>query len=121
MTEERHTLLLVQVTSKASSKQYEEYPSVAQAMEGVCSLYESQLPSSDASMRDHGGHALSSSSGGGHTSTSYEYDIGDLYAFVDRLPDLACLVWAESLRAYEPYDKVWVKAQLYEHLLSQQQ
>ena len=88
---QQHTLVLLQGSAKASSKQYSEYESVADAMDGVCSLYEWQLTS---------GSGLASDPQ--HPQASIHYDISELFAFIDRLHDLAVLVYspqAQSLRA----------------------
>lgn len=46
-------------------------------------------------------------------STSITYDIQNLFDFIDRLTDLSCLVWEESLKAYAPHSKDWIKQQIY--------
>jgi hypothetical protein len=104
--QQQHTLVLLQGGSKASSKQYSEYESVADAMDGICSLYEYQLTSASAGQQQH-------------ASVSVHYDISELFAFIDRLHDLAVLVYSPQLRAYEPHDKQWIKSMVYEHLKQQ--
>jgi len=103
----QHTLVLLQGSAKVTSKQYSEYDSIDDAMDGICSLYEYQLSRdpSAASQPQHLQHI--------------QYDISDLFAFIDRLPDLAVLVYSHTLRAYEPHDKQWIKSQVYEHLKKQ--
>ena len=35
------------------------------------------------------------------------YDIGDLYSYIDQMPDLSALVFDPQLQAYVPYGKDW--------------
>ena len=43
------------------------------------------------------------------------YDITELYAFIDQLGDLCCLVH-NGYGAYEPHNKQWVKDRVFAHL-----
>lgn len=45
------------------------------------------------------------------------YDIADLYAYIDRLPDLSALVFDPAMQAYVPYGKEWIKKKSWAHLL----
>lgn len=44
------------------------------------------------------------------------YDVADLYAYVDSFSDMAVMVLNPAARAYMPYSKEWIRAQLFEHL-----
>ena len=106
--------MLIQAPSRDGAvRTWTESPTIGGAMEGLVLMFEAQLgpppthsSSSSSSMQD------------GAASSTYRYDIEDLYHFIDRLPDLACLCYAEQLKAYEPHDKTWIKRQLYNHLKS---
>lgn len=41
------------------------------------------------------------------TLRSITYDIGDLYSYIDQMPDLSALVFDPQLQAYIPYGKDW--------------
>jgi hypothetical protein len=38
---------------------------------------------------------------------SITYDIGDLYSYIDQMPDLSALVFDPQLQAYIPFGKDW--------------
>jgi len=44
------------------------------------------------------------------------YDISDLYNFIDGLMDISALVFDDSLHAFLPYDRQWIKQKLFQHL-----
>ena len=107
LTDERHTLVLMQTPSRdGPSRTWAESSTIAGAMEGIVLLFEAQLgPPSTSAMGD--------------ATAAYRYDIQDLYHFIDHLPDVACLVFAEHIAGYEPHDKTWIKAMLYDFLKMQ--
>lgn len=41
--------------------------------------------------------------------TKISYDLTDLFAYIDALPDMAALVLDESSGTYRPHTKEWVK------------
>jgi hypothetical protein len=47
------------------------------------------------------------------------YDISDLFAYVDSLTDLTCLVWSSEINAYAPHNKEWIKQSVFSHLKTQ--
>ena len=49
------------------------------------------------------------------------YDIADLYAYLDQLQDLSCLVFNQQMNAYLPRGKDWIKQQVFHHLRRQAQ
>ena len=96
--QQQHTLVLLQSSPHSSAKQYSDYASLDAALDSVVAAFEVQLPS---------------------RAQHLQYDIAQLFAYVDRLPDLAVLVFAPHLAAYEPHSKEWVKSAIYEHLKRQ--
>jgi hypothetical protein len=47
------------------------------------------------------------------------YDSSELYAWVDALPDLSCLVFNQQLGAYVPHNKHWIKQKILAQLQKQ--
>ncbi len=97
-SQQHHTLVLTQSTSQPSSKHYSDHASVDLALDHIVAQFEQQLPG---------------------RAQQLQYDIAQLFAYVDRLPDLAVLVFSPQLMAYEPHDKQWTKSAIYEHLKRQ--
>ena len=96
--QQQHTLVLIQSTNHASTRHYSDHASLDAALDSIVAAFEQQLTS---------------------RSQHLQYDIAQLFGYVDALPDLAVLVFAPSPRAYEPHDKQWVKSAIYEHLKRQ--
>jgi hypothetical protein len=72
----RHTILLVQTTNGKASRTFSDHGTVPAAMDAVCNLFEKRLKELNPQMRN------------------ITYDINDLYAYVDSIPDLSALVFA---------------------------
>jgi hypothetical protein len=70
-----HTILLVQPERAQASRTFADYESVPKAMDGVCAMFEARLKQMNPSMRQ------------------ITYDVNDLYAYIDSLPDLSALVF----------------------------
>jgi regulator of PEP synthase PpsR (kinase-PPPase family) len=94
----KHTIVLVQFTQNRSSRTYNDFESVADAMEGILKLYEQKLKEQSPNMK------------------SITYDIKDLYEYIERVTDLSCLVYNPQLQAYVPCGKDWIKRRIYIHL-----
>ena len=45
--------------------------------------------------------------------TEFEYDLGDLFKYLDSLAEIAFLVFDASTLKYDPYPREWVKQQIY--------
>ncbi len=95
----RHTIVLAQFGNSAASKQFSDFDSVGDAMDGIfhlpcvfscttpagiCQMYEFRLKQENPNQR------------------KIKYDITDLYSYIDQLPDLSCLVYVSS-RFYNAY------------------
>jgi len=96
--QKKHTILLIQPTRNKTSRQYDDFETVSQAMDGICKLFESRLTSQNPNQRN------------------ITYDINQLFAFIDGLADLAALVMDPSTSSYVPHNKDWVKNRIYKHL-----
>ncbi|XP_059484539.1 enhancer of rudimentary homolog [Neocloeon triangulifer] len=90
-----HTILLVQPTQKPETRTYSDYESVNECMEGVCKIYEEHLKKMNPN------------------TPSITYDISQLFAFIDDLADLSCLVYQKQSFTYAPYNKDWIKEKIY--------
>jgi len=93
-----HTILLLQRTGDTSSRIYFDYPSVDDAMTGVCKIFESHLK------EEH------------PTARNITYDVKELFQFIDKLDDLAALVYNDRTSSYQPYSKEWIKQKVLAHL-----
>ena len=94
----RHTIVLMQPTSSKGSRRYMDYESISLAMDGVCHMFEKKLAQDNPSQRN------------------ITYDAADLFKFIDNIPDISCLVYSQKISAYIPYNRDWVKNNVYSHL-----
>ena len=85
----RHTLLLVQYNHSLASRTFLDFNSLAAALDGVCLLYEKELKALNPSMKN------------------ITYDIADLFAYIDQLSDISCLVCAPIPRHRAPHAACW--------------
>ncbi|THU72469.1 hypothetical protein C4D60_Mb04t12460 [Musa balbisiana] len=65
---------------------------------GICGLYERKLKEINPTIQN------------------ITYDISDLYNFIDGLADLSALIFDHSIQAYLPYDRLWIKHRMFQHL-----
>jgi hypothetical protein len=75
-----------------------DFPAQATAMEAIVKMYEAKLKELNPN------------------SPNIEYDISHLYMYLDSLHDICALVLDPSSSKYEPHDKEWIKAKIYEQL-----
>lgn len=95
-----HTILLVQYSDKSSGKTYSEHDTVSRAMDDICQMYEQVI-------KMDGGRAQA------------KYTVEDLWHFVERLEDIACMVFDAKVGEYRPHDREWIKNQVLRHLKGQ--
>eukprot|EP00698_Gefionella_okellyi_P019823 TRINITY_DN6140_c0_g1_i1.p2 TRINITY_DN6140_c0_g1~~TRINITY_DN6140_c0_g1_i1.p2 ORF type:complete len:116 (-),score=15.82 TRINITY_DN6140_c0_g1_i1:204-551(-) len=93
-----HTILLVQPTRDKATRTFYDYDNVGLAMEGLKQMYEYQL-------KVHNPH-----------ERNIQYNVSDLYNFLDGFADISCLVFNNQAQAYTPYPREWVKTQVFQHL-----
>eukprot|EP01068_Selenidium_serpulae_P003149 Selendium_serpulae@DN2907_c0_g1_i1.p1 len=96
-----HTILLVQFSTQKNSRCYLDYDNITLALDGVCQLYEQGLKIGNPDRKD------------------ITYDVTDLFRYVDQLTDLGCLVFDATSGKYTPYNKDWLKKQVFNHLKKQ--
>ncbi|KAJ1990679.1 positive regulation of Notch signaling pathway [Dimargaris cristalligena] len=95
-----HTLLLTQVKDH-TSRRYYDYESATLMVEALISFYEARLKSLNPSQ------------------SHINYHIDDLNKFIDNHTDMSCYVYDDSIRAYRPHDKAWIKQTIYRTLKKQ--
>ncbi|KAK9861638.1 hypothetical protein WJX84_004577 [Apatococcus fuscideae] len=93
-----HTIILLQPTGNKTSRSFRDYESVAQSAAGICQLFEEKLKILNPGMR------------------TLEYNIDDLFTFIDSHADVSALVYDKNVNAYIPYNKAWIKEQVLSHL-----
>lgn len=75
-----------------------DFDSVAQAMDGICAMFEKKLKDLNPNLRN------------------ISYEITDLYKYIDGQVDMSALVFDPSIQAYLPYDRQWIKQRAFQHL-----
>lgn len=96
---EGHIILLIQPTAMVSSRSFFDYDSTSKCIEGVCSIFEANLRASKSS-----------------EGPSITYTILEILEFIDKLYDLACMVYQKPTNSYAPYGKVWIKQGIHQML-----
>uniref|UniRef100_A0A0E0CGW7 Enhancer of rudimentary homolog n=1 Tax=Oryza meridionalis TaxID=40149 RepID=A0A0E0CGW7_9ORYZ len=94
----RHTIILMQPSQNRATRTFMDFNSVSHALDGICGLYERKIRDINPMARD------------------LTYDINDLYNFIDGLTDISALVFDRSLHAFLPYDRRWIKQEMFQHL-----
>ncbi|EFN53140.1 hypothetical protein CHLNCDRAFT_53813 [Chlorella variabilis] len=95
---DKHTIVLMQPSPNKSSRTFVDYNSVDKAIDGICNDFERRLRELNPQLR------------------SITYDIGDLYSWIDNMPDLSALVFEKQIMAYIPCGKEWIKSKAFTHL-----
>ncbi|KAK8953380.1 hypothetical protein KSP40_PGU012152 [Platanthera guangdongensis] len=94
----KHTIVLIQASQNRSTRTFMDFDSISQAMDGLCGLYERKLKEINP------------------TISNISYDITDLYNFIDGFADLSALVYDNTIHAFLPYDRQWIKQRIFQHL-----
>eukprot|EP01015_Nassula_variabilis_P020272 TRINITY_DN349_c0_g1_i5.p3 TRINITY_DN349_c0_g1~~TRINITY_DN349_c0_g1_i5.p3 ORF type:complete len:104 (-),score=12.97 TRINITY_DN349_c0_g1_i5:176-487(-) len=97
-----HTILLVQFNQEITTKTYMDFERVGEAFECLCDLYQQYKRKSD------------SSSGG-----VIQYDLTEVFNYIDHLVDLAILVQNPSSNTYTPHGRDWIKAKMFDYMRKQ--
>ncbi|CAG2162993.1 unnamed protein product [Oppiella nova] len=94
MAQTAHTVLLVQA-SGLDTRQYSDYDSLNDALQGICHMYEQHLKKMFP------------------LDTEIQYDLSQLFEYIDALTDLSLLVFKRATHSYAPQTKEWIKEKLY--------
>lgn len=89
-----HTYLLIQPGSDPDTRSYSDFESLNECLDGVCKIYEEHLKAMNPK------------------SPTITYSIDQLFAFIDQLPDLSCLIYQQATNTYLPYNKEWIKERI---------
>ncbi len=73
--------MLAQVSREATSRVYMDFPTLAAAMDGIVRMFEEFLKTNNRS------------------APTITYDVQDLFAYLDRMADVSCLVCVARARA----------------------
>jgi len=93
-----HTILLVQFTPTSKAKSWSEHATVTDCAVSIIEAFQAEL------LRRHPGRG------------EISYEIEDLYAFVDGMHEMVCLVLDNGTKSYVPHDRAWIKEKLLGHL-----
>mmetsp|Transcript_51235 Transcript_51235/g.58722 ORF Transcript_51235/g.58722 Transcript_51235/m.58722 type:complete len:103 (+) Transcript_51235:113-421(+) len=96
-----HTILLIQFKEHDGSRTYQDYDSMTRCIDGICNLYEQELKEMNQG-RD-----------------KMAYDLTDLFAYLDRLASISCLVLKKQDHVYIPHGKDWIKSKIYQCMKKQ--
>lgn len=89
-----HTILFVQ-PGDAHTRTFVDYETPYKCIRGVLKIYENHL-------REQNPESL-----------HIVYTIYDLFVFLNELKDICCLIYDELHEVYVPYNRKWIKEQVY--------
>eukprot|EP01101_Sappina_pedata_P013422 TRINITY_DN9687_c0_g1_i1.p1 TRINITY_DN9687_c0_g1~~TRINITY_DN9687_c0_g1_i1.p1 ORF type:complete len:112 (-),score=38.37 TRINITY_DN9687_c0_g1_i1:131-445(-) len=93
----KHTIVLTQFAG-INTRKWNDFDSVSAAMDDICHSYENKLRQMNPQI------------------SHITYDVKDLYAYIDDLADLSCLIFNPSNASYDPKNKEWIKGRVLIHL-----
>jgi hypothetical protein len=93
----RHTIVLIQQQQDLNTRTYTDHESVADAVRSIVGLYENYL----RVKKPHG---------------ALTYDTKELFQYLDSYHDLSILAFDRNTKAYQPYDRTWIKNSIYQQL-----
>jgi len=96
-----HTILLVQPGAHTETRTYTDFKCVDECLEMVIKIYEEHLKRTNPNI------------------PNISYDVGQLFDFIDEFMDLSCLVFEKESRHYIPYNREWIKEEIYSMLKRQ--
>lgn len=95
----RHCIVLIQKDQRLETRTYTDHESVADAMRNMINVFEDHLRQKRANAK------------GG-----LDYDARELLAYLDSFHDLSILAFDRQTKAYQPYDRIWIKNAIYQQL-----
>eukprot|EP01066_Platyproteum_vivax_P007774 Platyproteum_vivax@DN3120_c0_g1_i1.p1 len=99
----RHTIILCQFSKSTNSRVYLEYPTMVDALDGMCQLYEQSL-------KLEPNRAM---------NATVTYGIPELFRYLDNLEELAFMSYSSPNRGYLPFNRDWIKNRLGVYLSQQ--
>ncbi|KAL2917973.1 hypothetical protein HK105_202387 [Polyrhizophydium stewartii] len=88
-----HTILLLQ--AETHQRVWADFATVQLAMDELILHFEESLRKRNPSKQQ------------------VRYDVHDFNKFIDTTPDVVCLVYDDTSKAYIPHDKEWIKKQAF--------
>ncbi|XP_053667789.1 enhancer of rudimentary homolog [Anopheles marshallii] len=98
----QQVILFIQVENDVKTRTYRFCPNVTECMATVWGIFQVMT------MNEH------------YHGPPTLHNVGQLEEFINKLPDLACLVYREDLGGYEPKNKNWIIAQFVQLFEAQQ-
>lgn len=93
-----HTILFVQPGPAQETRTYTDFKTADDCLEGVCKIYEEHLKRTNPNI------------------PNISYDVSQLYTFIDEFFDLSCFVYEKECDSYIPYNREWIKEEIYNML-----
>ncbi|CAG9335013.1 unnamed protein product [Blepharisma stoltei] len=95
------TLLLVQKNPNQESRTFYDFKTLDKCIEFIVKTYEDQLRIERPDR------------------ITFTYDLSELYDYIEGIPEIICLVFAEETRTFAPHNKDWIKSKVYKFLNKQ--
>jgi len=96
-----NTILLMQRSDDPDSRRYYDFNSLETALDFLCKVYETHLRGTVSN------------------DEPIDYDLSELYEYLDSFTDLICMVFSKQTRMYAPRNKDWIKTRLFKMLSRQ--
>ncbi|CAM9852905.1 unnamed protein product [Heterosigma akashiwo] len=97
----RHTILLIQVGEHESSRTYGDFDTISAAIDAIIKMFEDRLKKLNP------------------TAIDISYDISDLFNYMDDLLDICALIFDNNIGAYIPEDRESIKQRTFNYLRNQ--
>mmetsp|Transcript_35445 Transcript_35445/g.78642 ORF Transcript_35445/g.78642 Transcript_35445/m.78642 type:complete len:105 (-) Transcript_35445:2658-2972(-) len=99
MGDKNHTILLLQTAKHDSTRFYQDFSTVSNALEGFLKMYETRLREMNPSVK------------------SITYELSSLFQYIDDIRELVVLSFDDSIKGYRSYDRKWLKSKLQDLLV----
>mmetsp|Transcript_5159 Transcript_5159/g.7147 ORF Transcript_5159/g.7147 Transcript_5159/m.7147 type:complete len:113 (+) Transcript_5159:102-440(+) len=97
----RHTILLVQPNDRKDSRTFHDFDAIAHACDGIVKMFEDHLKFMFPNQ------------------PNIQYDISDLFKYMDDLWELSGLIFDNQIGAYIPEDRESLKQRVFNYLRNQ--
>ena len=88
----------MQLSTDDATRTYLDYEGMQQAVDGICNMFEQKLKLQNPD------------------SEALQYDVSQIFEFLDKMRDLGVLIYNVNINAYEPKGKAWLKEHIYRGL-----